>query len=72
MASLTQRQINIIAIVIALLLAPVLSYGSAMLLDKQSSQASKVRLVKAPIAPQTDLDPEVRARIAEAIRLADQ
>lgn len=72
MFTINPRFFNGVAIVCAVLLVPVFSYGSAFLMDNQKQSVSaSPNLVKAPIATQLELPAELRNKIAEAIALAE-
>ncbi|GAB1261200.1 hypothetical protein NBRC116495_19070 [Aurantivibrio plasticivorans] len=73
MANLTPRSINGIAIVAAVLILPLLSYGSALLLDTQkvAIEQTKTQLVKAPIAEQQEVSSDLKSKIAAAIAQAE-
>lgn len=76
MSTLKPTTIRNLSIVVALLLAPVLSYGSAYMLYKQIDPASngavQKALVKAPVQPSQALPQELVDKIAAAIALAEE
>lgn len=73
MINIEYKTIRNLAIVVALLLAPVLSYGSAYMLYTQIEGAKKIHarnLVQAPVNPSQQLPDDLRAQIAAAIDVA--
>ncbi|MGH1471041.1 MAG: hypothetical protein ACRBCS_07595 [Cellvibrionaceae bacterium] len=70
----TQKTIQYIAITAALVLAPLVTYGSAMLMDRQSGNVSEssVKLVKTPIEKTEALSEDIVSKISESISLLDR
>ncbi|MGI1680200.1 MAG: hypothetical protein K6L75_15780 [Cellvibrionaceae bacterium] len=70
----TQKTIQYIAITAAIVLAPLVTYGSAMLMDSQSGNASgsSVKLVKAPIEKTEALSADIVSKISDSITLLDR
>ena len=76
MSTLKPTTIRNFSLVVALLLAPILSYGSAYMLYKQIDTASdsnaKQALAKVPVQPKETLPQELIDQIAAAIAMAEQ
>ena len=73
MLNIEYKTIRNLAIVVALLVAPILSYGSAYMLYTQIDGAKKIHarnLVQAPVNPNQELPDELKAQIAAAIEVA--
>ena len=76
MSVVSPRTIRNLAIVVALFVAPVLTYGSAYMLYKQVdvvnlSQAKKSTLTKAPIKTNDGLPQELKDQISAAIAMVE-
>lgn len=67
------RSFNILGIVAAVLMLPLFSYGSALLLERQIGAVvdRQSSLVEAPLPEQTQLSSDLKARIADAIDRAE-
>lgn len=69
-----QKTIQYTAVTAAFVVAPLLTYGSALLLDSQSENTVKTpsNFVKAPIEKTEELSPEVVSQISRSIALIDK